>query len=288
MQKGNERSIYPLIINSNGLVNDGINNKYRYDFPLTSQFNNSKIALANVSLYYSWYNITERNNNNKFTLYWPTGPLELIFNITIPDGYYSVSTLNLWLQSFCVQNGLYLINADGDFVYYIELVENETYYSVQLNTFALPTGLPGGWSYPANGTWAYPDVNRCPQLVVLQNGLRDILGFNAGTYPSGGDALQNYSKLSDFVPQVSPVQSIIMTCSILNNKYSNPSDVIYSFTQPNDVSFGQIISSSPNEYSFIDVQNGAYSSILISFYDQNFNALYIRDTNIIITLLITE
>ena len=50
---------------------------------------NKNIALANLSIYYTWRNIKSECNNNKFKLFAPTWNDE--FNL--PDGSYSVSDI---------------------------------------------------------------------------------------------------------------------------------------------------------------------------------------------------
>ena len=277
-------TMYPLIINSSGLQPTIFKNAYRYTFPQGSvKFQGSKVAISNINMYYSWFNITATNQNNTISILWPSGAGSITYNITIPDGYYDVAGLNQYIQQFCITNALYLIDPNGDFVYYLELAENSAYYAVQFNAFPFPTALPLGWSAPV-GLPAYPSTARSPQLVVNANAFRDVIGFNAGTYPAVA-SLTNYSKLSDFTPQVTPVQSIIVACTLLNNKYSNPNTILYSFT-PRGTQFGGLIEASPTQLSFIDIQNGSYPYFDLQFLDQNFQPIYLNDTNLVIQLLI--
>jgi hypothetical protein len=69
----------------------------------------------------------------------------------------------------------------------------------------------------------------------------------------------------------------------LNNKYSNPSTVLYSFSGAG-VTFGNLIESSPNQYSFVDVSDGQYPSFQVEILDNNFNKVKLQDPNLIITL----
>lgn len=284
INKYNDETIYPIIINSSSLVNSSGNNVFRYTFPQGSvRFQNSKVAISNISIYYSWFNITSTSGNNTFQLIWPIGAGISTYTITIPDGFYDISSLNSYLQQYCVTNGLYLINASGDFVYYAEFISNSTYYSIQFNAYPIPTSLPVGWTAPSN--WVgYPTTGYTPQLVVQNNAFKDIIGFTPGTYPSA-QQITTYSVLSTVTPQITPVQSVVVACSLLNNKYSNPSTVLYSFS-PAGTTFGSLIQSNPTQYAFIDIQDGNYSDFDVIFYDQDFNALQINDTNLIIQLLI--
>jgi hypothetical protein len=151
-----------------------------------------------------------------------------------------------------------------------------------LNTYPVPTALPAGWTAPA--LWpGYPPLTLTPRLIVPSTNFTKIIGFNAGTYPAASAV--NYSKLSDFTPQITPVQSVIVSCSLVNNKMSVPSSVLYSFGFTN-VSFGSVITVEPTQFSFIDIQDGNYPYFDVQFLDQDFNALQINDTNLIIQLLI--
>ena len=71
--------------------NKNESNKFMYQF--TDKLNirnpNKNMALANLSIYYTWKNITSEYNKNKFKISAPTWNDE--FNL--PDGSYSVSDI---------------------------------------------------------------------------------------------------------------------------------------------------------------------------------------------------
>ena len=50
---------------------------------------NKKIALSDLSIHYTWYNIKEACNNNRFRLCGPTWSED----VTIPDGSYEISQI---------------------------------------------------------------------------------------------------------------------------------------------------------------------------------------------------
>lgn len=278
-----------LIINGNNLVPNGFNDTYRYSFPVGSvDFKDDQVAVSSVNMYYSWFNITSANtgsryNNNAFQYIWTDGGGSTTFTVTFPDGYYTVSQSNAYFQSQMVTNGHYLVDNNGEFVYYLEFVENATYYAIQLNAYPLPTALPAGWTNPE--AIIFPVTASTPQLIVLStNNFNNIIGFNAGTYPPAIQATR-YSKLSDYTPQVSPVNSLILSCTLLNNRYAIPSTLLYSFS-PAGTAFGDLISIQPSEMSFVDIQDGAYNDFTIEFRDQNLNRVAINDSNIVILLSI--
>lgn len=276
-------SVYPLIINSTSLKPSSFNNSFRYSFPQGAvRFNKSKVAVSNIAIYYSWFNITAANNNNVFQFVWPTLAGSTTYTVTITDGFYDIVALNSFLQQFCIANGLYLIDSSGNYVYYMEFQTNSNYYAIQFNSYPLPTALPVGWSNP--GAITFPAVASTPQLIVASNSFQQVIGFNAGTYPAAFQAT-NYSKLSDFTPQVTQIQSLVLACTLLSNTYSNPSTILYSFS-PAGTAFGSIIQSQPAFPSWVDIADGSYSFFDIQFLDQNFNNVIIRDTNIVVQLLI--
>ena len=129
---------FTLVLNSQNVIGTG-NNSYKYDF-IKGNFTipeNSEVMVANVQLPYSFYNITSAYNNNQFKLYFPTGSsTNNTYTITIPDGFYTTTSLNFYLQQFCITNGLYLVNGSGQNVYYFSIQYNSYQYG-NLHLFLL-------------------------------------------------------------------------------------------------------------------------------------------------------
>ena len=272
-----------LILNSSNAIS-GDTSRYVYKFPVSATFDNDdEVSVTSLSIYYSWFNITSTLGNNTFSYIWPVGAVTV--NITVPDGFYTANTLNSYLQSVMITNSHYLINATGDYVYYIEFVENSSAYSIQFNSYPIPTALPAGYSAPAGWT-GYPAVASTPQIVINSNNFRYIIGFNASTYPTVVQAT-NYSKISDFVPQFSPVQSVLVSCSLVNNTLAIPPNIIFGFA-PTDTSFGSIISPNITNFIWNQVTAGTYPNFTIQFLDQSYNALPIRDTNLVLILSVRK
>ena len=64
--------------------------------------------LTSFQIPYSWYNITSRYNNS-FKIYFPIGTnIYASYTVTLPDGFYTTTSLNAYIQQFCVTNRLYL------------------------------------------------------------------------------------------------------------------------------------------------------------------------------------
>jgi len=274
---------YPLIINNRNLVSNTNNSVFRYTFPSGNVFiNKAEIALSSVAIFYSWFNITAAYGNNTFQFIHPA-TLTQTYTATIPDGNYSIPDLNSFLQSVLIANGLYLIDGSGNFVYYLEILENPTQYSVQLNEYPVPIALPAGWSVPSNHA-GFPAVAETPQFIIQANAFRDIIGFTAATYPTLPQ-LTTQSQTSSYTPQVSPIQSVLLSCSLVNNQYSNPNTVLFSFTA-SDVTFGSLITSQPVEREYVPIQSGSYVNFDLQFLDQNFQSMAIQDSNLVIQLSI--
>lgn len=277
---------YNLILNSTNCVNpQEEGNIYEFQFASTKRFESAKIALSNISLFNSFFNIEAKFGNNTFSYVWyNAGGAVSPVTITIPDGRYSIADLNAYLQSIMIQNAHYLIDNLGNFVYYLEIIENPVFYSIQFNSYAIPTALPSGWSTPS-GWVSFPLTATTPQIVVA-GGFAEFLGFTPGTYPSPVQST-NYSKISDTTPRTNRVENIIVRCNIVNNQISSTPDVLYSFNRGNAV-FGGLINSSPAEYLYVDVTSGYFDRIRVTLVDQDFRACELNDINVVIQLTIKE
>ena len=275
---------FTLVLNSQNSIGTG-NNTYKYDF-IKGNFTipeDSEVMVANVQLPYSFYNITSAYNNNQFKLYFPTASSTYTtYTITIPDGFYTTTSLNFFLQQFCITNGLYLVNGSGQNVYYFSIQYNSYQYGNQVITTLVPTSLPSGFTAPSN--WiGYPLVSRTPTLEILNNNFGTFLGFTAGFYPAL-NTTSNYSVNSPITPIGSYVNSVIIRCSLVNNRVGNPMDIIDSFTI-GQTNFGANINYAPSVNKWVKLSSGTFSNFLITFCDQNLNLIQALDNNILITLL---
>lgn len=244
-----------------------------------------QIALNKININYSWPNVTSANNI--FTISWKVGSTFTDFTATIPvnTNYESISALNSWLQSFMITNGLYLINASGQNVYYMEFVANPTYYGVSLNLYLVPTSLPATYTAPATFP-GYPTVSCTMKAYFPSTNLfYKLIGFASNTTFDGTTSAISY--VSSFTPQLSPTSSIYVSCNIVMNPLSlnGSSSIINTFTTKG-TAYGASIVVEPNETTWFDINGGSVSAITIEFYDQNMSALNIRDPDITTVLLI--
>lgn len=284
-----------IILNKNN-INNSFNSELRYEFnkPHTFQKGDT-IALSHINLFYSWFNITSYNNNNKFQYVWwdSNGELTDIVDIVIPDGYYSVNTLNEFLQSQMVKNNHYLTNGSNN-IYFIEFLTNSTYYSTEIRLSSLKTTEEFGDNVvlPLNATWILPAEYQTPKINILSNNnFNKYLGFNSGsifedltTQPS---TTSQYSFLNDFTPSIDPSSSYIITCNIVENNLSVPNNVLTSFATPNGVGIGDLISLN-SDIVYSKIKEGIYREIIIKIYDHDFNLLRIKDNNMLFVLSVLK
>ena len=289
-----------IVLNRSNLVPDGQNNKMIYNFPGSVDFKDSYIALSQVSMYYSWFNISERYNNNIIQYTWVVGATTTTYTINIPDGLYEVSRLNEYLQFALIQNGHYLINSAGENVYYLEMIVNPSRYAVQLNTFLVPTSLPAGFTEPAS--WVgYATQTFNPQFILPTN-INTILGYvenfttNANTnnayVPPANDpyvsklANGTLSYISTTAPDIQPNSSILVSISGIDNKYANPTSVIYSILP--SVAIGALINEKPPQYAWNKLLPGTYNQLRLTILGTNLQPIQINDPAITFLLVIKD
>jgi hypothetical protein len=300
-----------LILTSNNIVAGSNNSQLLYKFPAGSinLVKGQKVALQSLTMYNSIFNITALNQNNSFSYIWVDGTTNIV---NIPDGYYEIPSLNAFLESVFISNKHYLIdNSNGKYVYFIAFTINPNAYAIQVNCFPMNNGLyplgstsgtfslPAGQSWSSNGTLSATTI--VPILIVPNNNFSVVMGFNAGKYPNAtivGSYPTNITEtptqlqttqsfLSTTTPQVSPLSSLILTCSLINNNYAIPNKLLFSFAPVGTI--GQQFTIQPSgNLSFIDCQAGQYASFSLEFYDQNLRPVVIQDPQINILLLISD
>ena len=278
-------------LNSSNVVPNSNNSKLEYTFPVPKLITDSSIALHSLQMYYSWFNINASlYNNHQFKYKWwsNTGVLNETFKVNIPTGFYTISTLNLFFQSVMLSNGHYLYDSElKKNIFFMELIANETYYSIQLNILPMYALGTAPIQIIKNGSWEYPTTQSTPIFQILSsNNFKELVGFIPGSYPSNVKTTL-YQHLSDYTPQLSPVSSVVMRCNMVKNDDALPNDVLYGYTS-GDTGFGNIINEKPNQLYFSEISPGIYNKIQISFYDQLFNPIHINDPQLLMTLLIKE
>jgi hypothetical protein len=278
-----------ITLNSSNITNTTTNNVLKYKFPNTITFTGKEqIALASFSCYYSWFNVNaQAYNNNTYSYTWIDGTT---YPVVMPNMNASVAVLNAYLQSVMVANGTYLIDvASGNYLYYIQFVENAVFYSVELLCYATPTSLGSQYAYPSGATWTLGSGN-CPQVNFYDSSVSNfnlLVGFTAGaTYPPLPQTI-TYSINSTIIPEINPVSALILTCNVISNRYTANNQTLYATGIPS-VDFGQEIVCPVYQFAYNKINQSTQLFIEIQITDQNGNAVYFNDPQITILLTISE
>lgn len=193
-----------IITGQNLVPNIPYQNTFQYTFPNGSvTFKDHEIAVGQVNIYNTWYNISAEKKNNKFQYYWPsgadwatnpspTGTNSKAFVVVIPDGTYDIDQLNTFLQFTFIQNKHYLVDGSGNYVYYMEFLWNPTKALVEFVAYPVPASTT--YTSPS-GAPALPTTNCTPVLEILAweiNSFGKMIGFwdtKLDTVPTYGSAL---------------------------------------------------------------------------------------------------
>jgi hypothetical protein len=277
-------SRFSLVLNNSNVVANSNNSRYQYNF-IGGNFKtkNARICVSQVTVPYSWFNISPQWSNQQITFGWTNGGTPTSTTITIPQGFYSTADLNNYLQQYMISIGAYLINASGQYVFYAAIVQNQTYYANQLVLTLVPTSLPSGFTTPS-GFAGFPTVATTPQIAFpASNSVGSVLGFAPSS--SYGFSLSNVSQLSTQTPVATNVNSLIVHCNLANNPVTMPSDILDSIPIV-DTTFGANINYSPSFEKWISITDGTYNSLLITLTDENNVNLVAQDNHSLFTLVL--
>jgi len=233
------------------------NSEFSYPFPSTAQFTtNNKIGLSSLSIFYSWNNISAKKGNNKFQYVW-NGTTK---TLTIPDGQYEISALNKFLQFQFIANNHYLINSNGDYVYFAEFLLNTTEYGVNIITYQVPAAA--NTTYPAASnthfTFSGTTFNPVIQLASLGD-FHKIIGYT-NTFTSSAVAQTSRTYSSSSAPILNPDSNIVVSINgMINNPFSSPNSIIYSFGVSSGI--GQQILEKPSQLTMNSITAGSYRNL---------------------------
>lgn len=306
---------FNIILNNNNIINSN-NTNFLYEFT-NNNFSineNSELCISSFIIPYSWFNINKQfYNNTIIKYYFPNGATSNLYTIDLPNGFYNINQINNYIQLIMINNNQYFINSNtGKNIYYIEFLQNATYYANQIILNLVPLSIPLNYSVPSvvingytytgfncntttagnfggnNNFWPSSSVT-CQINIPSYNGIYgigSILGFTQGNYPTT-PLNYNYNVLSNIIPNASPVNSLIVRCNLINNECSNQSDVL-DVIPITGANFGSNINYNPPFQKWISLRKGIYDSLLLYIQDQNYNTLQILDPNITISLLLKQ
>lgn len=305
------------------------NNTFNFTFTRNvTTTNTSRMSVSNFSVPYSWFNITAKLGNNTMGYVWfdatssnagdPDSPFATgkRYWIVIPDGFYDLPTLNSYLQFCMIQNGHYLIDGNGNYVYFLQFVQNLTVYREQIVSYQLPNSLAGlpGWTAGAGvhfaGANAFPWPT--PKFTLINTGLGTLnlftyFGFtqpaSAGypiyryipdaSHPNPPVGYYSTSVAAESAPMATSVHSVCLTCSLIDNPLRATADhTVSTFvvtTQNVDVKFGNDIANSNFFTTWIPLLgNQTVQSLKFQLLDQEGNLIDLQDSDTNIELLLTD
>jgi hypothetical protein len=286
--------MFNLTVNSTHVANS-LNNTYVYNFKSGGFIvpEGSSMMCTSFTIPYSFYNISQRYNNNVLRIYWPNGaaPNYTSFTCTIPDGFYTVNTLNLFLQKFMVDNRIHSIDASGNNIFYLSMAPNTVVYGNQVLLKAIPVTLPAGVTSPTGANPSFPGLPtgtaRTLYIEILNNHFSKFLGFSPGNY--GQSATTDQSFVSNITPKGSTVNNLVLKCSIVNNNTTNQSDIIDVFSigaATGGAVFGGNLNYTNDIEKWVRITTGTYNSIIFTIVDENMQDIAILDNNLLINFLI--
>jgi len=170
-----------IILNSTHIIDKINNSTFQIDFERSVSLFDKQIALTSASLYFSWRNIT--SSNNKFSYIWID---DVEYSVELPIGFYEISDIRTYFQYVMTQNGHVMTNTETDStIFFIDMLVNNTKYSIDIITYPVPTTLPEGFT----SSITFPSVAKNPRLK-LTSGMSDIFGYDKNFTTNSGSEIQ--------------------------------------------------------------------------------------------------
>ena len=285
-----------LVLNSENIVANTDNSVLQYDFPNSVYLKDEYIAVQQISLYNSVFNISSGLNNNTFSYTWIDGTVNSVV-MTATGIHLSLSQINSYLQSVMIANKHYYTSA-GQNVYLMEILVNQSAYAYQINCFATSVAIAAAntWAIPSGATWGNPNNSIVPMINIPNTNIQDLLGFDTASYPPTviGGVIPNqtqtpvvsspYSVLSNTAPQIEPQTTYIGLCSLVSNELVIPNETIISIT-PVNVIFGGLFNIQFSGLAYNKVDDGNYTQFTFSFVDDLGQRIKFQDPNMLIILI---
>lgn len=283
-------------------------NKLIYQIPSGITLKNKEIALQSFSFYNSFFNISSAIGNNKVTLSFPVFSATAAdtyvmtnFTWTIDDGFYSFTDLQFALQQFMISNRLCLYNqSTGKYMYFLSILQNTVQYSVQIQSYFLPTEAQAtalGFSLLSGSTLRLniaTGTRIVAPRITFNEDFGKVIGYQASTIPSSVvnklsavyDANPAATTLSTRTPYLNPIDCILLRCNVANNVNSIPNDLL-SVT-PISSSYGAITQYISPFPLYVPCSQITTNRIEVSMFDQLMNPITQRDAEITMVLSIRD
>ena len=147
-----------IILNSTNIIDKINNSTFQIDFERSVSLQDKNIALTSASLYFSWRNIT--SSNNTFSYIWID---DINYSVELPIGFYEITDIRTYFQYVMTQNGHIMVNTEtNSTIYFIDVLVNNTKYSIDIITYPVPTTLPEVFT----SSITFPSVAKNPRLKL--------------------------------------------------------------------------------------------------------------------------
>lgn len=251
-------------------------NELRLVLPVPLEVRNTEVALSSLVQYNSVFNITSKYGNNSFS-YIFSG---VTYNLTIPNGYYTITDLNGWFELEMTKNNHFVLDQYGDKVFFLKMEANPVYYAVTITT--KPIAVPSGGSNPNALT-----PGNSPQFVFTNAAFCTFLGFNSGTYPTVPSPTE-YQINSQNIPNLDQVNTYNLVCNLARNEnLSSLPQVIYSYIISEDI--GVQHSENPSLLQWFKCNDSMVNEIVLTLRDSQYRDIDLLDTQgFTITLLLKQ
>ena len=151
---------------------------------------NKTIALSDLSIHYTWHNIKEEYNNNKFKLSGPTWSKD----VTLPDGSYEISQIqNYFLDEV------------------IKKHESDVKSTEQSPILIYPNKIINRIAFRIETDY---------KLELLTNETMILLGDGP---------IIDHTKNGENVPKLENVRNVLVFCNLVQNIYLQESKLLFSF-----------------------------------------------------------
>jgi hypothetical protein len=291
-----------IVINETHAIYNPSTNSYstfQYNFPGNTSFDNKQLLPSVIVYPFSNFNFTSYYQNNSFQVIWIDGT---VLTVTLPNGYYSYQDISQFLDQVMIDQTWYTINSGTPvtYNYYLQIQDNVTFYACQLNSVPVPTAAQAataGITQPAGATWSWPVVPTNPQFVIpavptppnqYGTSFSVSTGFEPQTWPPAQTPGSGQSLLSSFTPQINPVTTVVVLCSLINNTFAANNQVIYAFNT-GETAFGSYLTINVPQEIWLNCSRGYFPNFTLSFVDQTLrNLVPLQDPTVTVIFSIRD
>jgi hypothetical protein len=243
-------------------------NKFELTLRESIRLSDHEVALREAVIINSFPNITRAKGNNTFQyINWNnvTRTVDLL-PTGVDAAIMSYDDMNGVLQQFMIRQNDYLIDPNGNPVYFLSIAVNTVYGRLQVVCGDVPTSLPAGYTAPTGVTLS--GSSQRYQFVVTTSAFATLSGFSIGAHvPTNPPDM-----LSPNVPIITNTSSLIIKSNLVgDNDFSNISNELSSVVIT--AGSNEQLIHQPAYLNFRWIPQNEYTKITIEICDQNGNPI---------------